>query len=59
MKQYRITISEETIPEGPNGKFHWMKVDKREHDVFQYLVHEKDIDIKKVLRTIVEVPSVK
>lgn len=57
-KQYRITISEaEVNGKKPNMFFNVGGGGSREKDIFQYLVMEDDINIKRVLQTIVEPPE--
>ena len=53
MKRYRITISEEEIQDGKPARARIFSPIQKEKDIFQYLVEEKDFNLKSVLRTIV------
>jgi len=58
MKQIRIIISEEQIPEEkPTKGFFRRRRESKERDIFRILTVDSEINLKKVLQTIVEGPG--
>jgi hypothetical protein len=54
MKRYLIAIKEETMPQKNGKKYFFPRIHSPDEElIFQALLSEEDIDIKKVMQTIV------